>query len=188
MAATAALAASRSKRSGSESSPAHAPISSRAWPGGPASISLRSANPPVPPESSGGQAPRSKELLPRRAGAAGRGADSGGVQDLPHSGGDDRVAGLDQFALYAPVPPRWVVRSDADHELADRGCRRRPAGGLSAGVVPFSCDQPPVPGEQRRRGNREHVAPLSARDQPRQCREPQPVARLRSEERRVGKE
>src|ERR1035441_8790261 len=106
MAATAALAASRSKRSGSESSPAHAPISSRAWPGGPASISLRSANPPVPPESSGGQAPRSKELLPRRAGAAGRGADSGGVQDLPHSGGDDRVAGLDQFALYAPVPPR----------------------------------------------------------------------------------
>ena len=120
---------------------------------------------------------RSKELLPLWAGAAGRGADSGGVQDLPHSGGGDRVAELDQFALYAPVPPRWVVRSDADHELADRGCRRRPAGGPSAGVVPFTCDQPPVPGEQRRRGNREHLA-LPAGDQPRQWGEPQRVARL----------
>ena len=40
------------------------------------------------------------------------------------------------------------------------------------------CDQPPVPGEQHRRGNREHLAPLPAGDQPRQCREPEPVARL----------
>ena len=121
---------------------------------------------------------RSKELLPRRASAAGRGADSGGVQDLRHSGGGDQVAELDQFALYAPVPPRWVVRSDADHELADCGCRRRPAGGPSAGVVPFTCDQPPVPDEPCRRGNRERLAPLSAGDQPRQWGEPQPVARL----------
>ena len=119
---------------------------------------------------------RSKELLPRRASAAGRGADSGGVQDMPHSVGGDRVAELNQFALYAPVPPRWVVRSDADHELADCGCRRRPAGGPSAGVVPFTCGQLPVPGEQRRRGNREHLAPLSAGDQPRLWGEPQLVA------------
>src|SRR5208283_5457902 len=88
----------------------------------------------------------------------------------------DRVAELDQFALYAPVPPRWIVRSDADRELADReladrGCRRRPTGGPSAGVVPFTCDQPPVPGEQRRRGNREHLAPLSPLDPRRQWRE-----------------
>jgi hypothetical protein len=33
------------------------------------------------------------------------------------------VAELDELALHAPMAPRWVVRCDADHELADRGCR-----------------------------------------------------------------
>jgi hypothetical protein len=35
-----------------------------------------------------------------------------------------------------------------------------------------------MPAEQRRWGHREHLAPPAAGDQPRQCREPQPVARL----------
>ena len=121
---------------------------------------------------------RGQELLPGRARAAGRGVDPGVVQDLPHRGGGDRVAEPDEFALHAPVPPRRILRRHADHELADRGCRGRPPGTPPAGVVPFACDQPPVPGEQRRRGHREHLAPPAAGDQPRQCREPQPVARL----------
>ena len=121
---------------------------------------------------------RGQELLPGRARAAGCGVDPGVMQDLPHRGGGDPVAELDEFALHAPVPPRRIVRRDADHELADRGCRGRPSGTPPAGVVPFACDQSPVPGEQRRRGHREHLAPPLPGDQPGQCREPQPVRRL----------
>ena len=54
-------------------------------------------------------------------------------------------------------PPARIVSRDADHELADRGCRGWPSGTPAAGVVPFACDLPPVPGEQRRRGHREHL-------------------------------
>ena len=46
-----------------------------------------------------------EELLPRRAGAARCGVDPGVMQDLPHRGGSDLVAVLDEFALHAPVPP-----------------------------------------------------------------------------------
>ena len=113
-----------------------------------------------------------------RARAAGRGADPGVVQDLPHRGGSDRVAELDELALHAPVPPGRVARRDADHELADRGCRGRPPGTPPVRVIPFACDQAPMPGEQRRRGHREHLTPPAPRDQPGQCRQPQPVSRL----------
>ena len=75
-------------------------------------------------------------------------------------------------------PHVGIVRRHADHELADRGCRGRPPGTPPARVVPLAGDQPPVPGEQRRRGHREHLAPPPPGDQPRQCCEPQPVARL----------
>ena len=47
-----------------------------------------------------------------------------------------------------------------------------------AGVVPFACDQAPVPGQQRRRGHREHLALPLPGDQPGQGREPQPVTWL----------
>jgi hypothetical protein len=104
--------------------------------------------------------------------AAGRGAGPGGMQDLPHRGGRDRVAEPDEFALHPPVPPRRIARRHAD-----RGWRGRPPGTRSACVVPCGCDQTPVPGEQRRRGHRKHVAPPVPADQPRQCREPQPAAR-----------
>ena len=76
---------------------------------------------------------------PVRSGTASRPAPPGGVrvdpgvvQDLPHSGGGDRVAEFDQFALHAPVPPRGVVGRDADH-----GCRGRPPRTPTAGVVPL---------------------------------------------------
>ena len=100
------------------------------------------------------------------------------MQDLPHGGGGDRVAELDELAVHPPVPPGRVVRGDADDELADRGCCGRPAGTALAGVVPSAGDQSPVPGEQRRRGHREDLAPPAAGDQPGQCCEPQPVGWL----------
>ncbi len=101
-----------------------------------------------------------QELLPGRARAAGCGVDPSSVQDLPHRGAGDWVAEFDEFALHAPVTPGRIVRRDADHELADRGCYGRPSG-TPAGVVPFACDQSPVPGEQRCRGYGEHLAPAA---------------------------
>ena len=88
------------------------------------------------------------------------------------------MAEPDEFALHPPVPPRRIVRRHLDHEHPDRGYRRRPSGTPAARVVPSARDQPPVPGEQRRRGHREHLTPPAAGNQSRQCREPQPVARL----------
>jgi len=88
------------------------------------------------------------------------------------------VAELDEFALHPPMPPRRVVGRDADDELADRGWRGRPPGPPPVRVIPFACDQAPVPGEQSRRGHREHLGPPLPGDQPGQGRQPQPVARL----------
>ena len=121
---------------------------------------------------------RGQELLPSRARAAGRGSDTGVMHGLPHRGGRDRVAEPDEFAWHPPVPPRWIIHRHADHELPDRGYRRRPPGTPAARVVPLACDQPPVPGEQRRRGHHEHLTPPAAGNQSRQCHEPQPVTRL----------
>jgi hypothetical protein len=45
-----------------------------------------------------------QELFPGSASAAGRGADPGGVQDLPDRGGRDGMTEPDEFALHAPVP------------------------------------------------------------------------------------
>jgi hypothetical protein len=107
-----------------------------------------------------------------------RGADPGVVQDLPDRGSRDRVSEPDELALHPPVPPCGVLRRDADHQLSDRGGRGWPSGTAAARVVPFACDQLPVPGEQRRRGHREDLAPPATGNQSRQRREPQPVARL----------
>jgi hypothetical protein len=119
-----------------------------------------------------------QELLPGRPRAARRGIDPGGMQDLPHRGGRDPVAEPDEFALYAPVPPRRIVRGHADHELADRSRRGRASGTPPARVIPLACDQAPVPGQERRRGHREQLGPPLPGDQPGQRREPQPVTRL----------
>jgi hypothetical protein len=85
---------------------------------------------------------------------------------------------LDEFALHAPVPPRRIVRRDADDKLPDGGCHGRSSGTPPACVIPCAGDQSPVPGEQRRRGHREHLGPPLPGDQLGQRREPQPVARL----------
>jgi hypothetical protein len=74
-----------------------------------------------------------KELLPGRAGSAGRGTDPGVVQDLPGRGRRDPVAEPDELPLDAAVSPCGVLRGDADYEFADRGGRGRPPGTLSAG-------------------------------------------------------
>jgi hypothetical protein len=96
----------------------------------------------------------------------GAGVDPAVVQDLPDGGRRDLVAELDELALYSPVAPGRILRRHADHERADRGCGGRPAGTPLAGVVPFTCDEPSVPGEQRRRGHREHLTPAVPGDQP----------------------
>jgi len=107
-----------------------------------------------------------QELLPGRSGAPVRRADPGVVQDLPDRGGCDVMAEPHQLALDAAVTPARVICGDADHELADRGCRARPSGTPSAGVVPFPGGEAAMPGKQRRRGHAKHCAPLGARDQP----------------------
>ncbi len=118
-----------------------------------------------------------QELPPGRTRPPRCGTEPGIMQDLPHRRAGDGVAELDEFAVDTPVPPRRILRH-ADHELPDYGRRRRPAGTPSAGVVPFTCYQPPMPGKQRRRGHREHVAPPTTGDPPGQCRQPQPVGWL----------
>jgi hypothetical protein len=65
-------------------------------------------------------------------------AGPGEIQDLPHRGGRGRMAEPDEFALHPQVPPHWIIHRHADHELADRGCRGRPTGTTTAGVVPFA--------------------------------------------------
>jgi hypothetical protein len=102
---------------------------------------------------------RGQELPPGRASAAGCGVDPGIMQDLPHRGGCDRVAELDEFALHAPVPPCRVVRGHADYEFPDSGCRGRSSGPPPVRVIPFARGQSPVPGEQGRWGHREHLGP-----------------------------
>ena len=82
------------------------------------------------------------------------------------------MAELDEFALHAPMPPHRIVCRDADDEFPDRGLRGRPSGTPPVRVIPFACDQAPVPGEQRRRGHREHLTPSVPGDQPGQGREP----------------
>ena len=54
-----------------------------------------------------------KELLPGRAGPAGRGTDPGVVQDLPDRGRRDPVAEPDEFPLDVAVSPCVVLRGDA---------------------------------------------------------------------------
>jgi hypothetical protein len=112
-----------------------------------------------------------QELLLGGTRAPGRGVDPGVTQDLPHREGSDRVAEFDEFALHTPVPPRRVVCRHADDE--------RPSTATPpAGVFPSACDQPAVPGEQRRRGYPEHLTSPSPGDQFRQCREPHAVCGL----------
>jgi hypothetical protein len=97
--------------------------------------------------------------------AAGRGAGPGVVQDLPDRAGSDPMAEPEVFAWHAPVSPCRVLGGDADHELADRGCRRRSPGTPPAGVVPSACDPSPAPGKQRRRV-RANTSPTAAAGSP----------------------
>ncbi len=92
----------------------------------------------------------------------GCGADPGVVQDLPHRGGGDLVAELNELALHAPVPPARIVGCHADHELADRGCRGRPSGTPPAGVVPFAVTS--------RRCQASSVAGVTVKISPHRCR------------------
>ena len=107
-----------------------------------------------------------QEMPPGRASPPRRGIDPGVMQDLPDRGGGDRVAEPDHLALHPPVPPRGVLRRDADHELADRGGCGWPSGTTAARVVPPARQKPTVPGEQGRGCHPEDLAPSPPRNQP----------------------
>jgi hypothetical protein len=78
-------------------------------------------------------------------------------------------------------PHAGVICCHTDHERADRSRRGRSSGTSAVRVIPLACDKPPVPGQERRRGQSEHLAPPAPGDQPGQRREPQPVTRLVAE-------
>ena len=121
---------------------------------------------------------RGEELLPGRACAAGRGVDPRSMQDLPHRGSCDPVAELDEFALHAPVPPRRIVRRDADDKLPDGGCHGRSSGTPPACVIPFAATSRRCQASSVAGGHREYLGPPLPGDQLGQRRERQPVARL----------
>jgi hypothetical protein len=52
---------------------------------------------------------RGEELAPGRTGPAGRGIESGVLQDLPYGGGGDGVAEADQFAVDSSVAPARIL-------------------------------------------------------------------------------
>jgi hypothetical protein len=104
--------------------------------------------------------------------------DPGGVRDLPYRGGSDRVAEIEELALHAPMAPRWVVRCDADHELADHGCRGRPSGTPPVRVVPFAVTSRRFQASRVAGVTANTLVPPAPGDRPGDCGEPQPAGRL----------
>jgi hypothetical protein len=84
------------------------------------------------------------------------------------------------FWLLAPYIAIEAIRDLAAHHPASLTLLgiTLTASSLAIMPVPLACDQPPMPGEQRRRGHREDIVPLAAGDRPGQCREPHPVSWL----------
>ena len=119
-----------------------------------------------------------QELLPRRARTARCGVDPASCRICQTVEAAMGWPSLTSSPCTRRCPQARIVDGHADNELADRGCRARPSGTPTGRVVPSACDQLSVPGEQRRRGHREHLAPSAPGDQPGQGRKPQPVARL----------
>jgi len=78
-----------------------------------------------------------KELAPGRTRPARRGIDASIVQDLPHRGGRDAMAKLEQFALHPPVPPARVLGCHAHDQFLDRRGGRRTSESAACGGVPF---------------------------------------------------
>jgi hypothetical protein len=102
---------------------------------------------------------RLQELLPGRAGAAGRRVEPGIMQDLPDRGGSDRGGRAGRVRLARAGAPRW----DCRWRCGSRACGSRlPSRAPMAGVVPFARDQATVPGQQRTWGHREHLAPSAS--------------------------
>jgi hypothetical protein len=88
------------------------------------------------------------------------------------------VAEIDELALHAPMAPRWVARCDADHELADRGCRGRPSGTPPVRVVPFAVTSRRFQASRVAGVTANTLVPPAPGDRPGDCGEPQPVGRL----------
>jgi hypothetical protein len=87
---------------------------------------------------------------------ASRRCDAGGIPQLfehaPDGSGADPIAQAQQLALNPLVSPAGILPGHALHLRGERGIDRRPAA--PARVGPLPADQPPVPAQQRRRGER----------------------------------
>ena len=118
-----------------------------------------------------------QELLPARATAAWGRVDAGAGQDLPDSGVRDTVAELEQLTLNPAMPPPRILARHPQNQFPDR-CRSRRSSGRSAGRGVLARSEPTMPGQQRRRLDREHVRPPGPWHQLGQRREPRPVRRL----------
>jgi hypothetical protein len=120
-----------------------------------------------------------EELTPTRAGAARGWVDACRVQDLPDRGGRDPVPKPGKFALDPAVAPPWVLLGQPQCQLGERGRGGwAPGASASSGVVPLPGDHSAVPGQQSPRSDRKDTAPAAARQQRRQCSQPEPVSWL----------
>ncbi len=103
---------------------------------------------------------------------------TGEAQDLPHGGRRDRHAKLRQLALDPAVSPLRILPRQPNHQAGDARCRRRAAGLAPLARAVLAASEFAVPGQERRWRHREHPGLAPARQEPCQCGEPHPVARL----------
>jgi len=92
-----------------------------------------------------------EELLPGRTRPAGRGVQSRGLQDRPDCRGSDLVAETGEFTLYPAVAPSGVVQRRSLRQGPRAGRYRRPTRPTARAGGPSSCDQAPVPAQERPR-------------------------------------
>lgn len=104
----------------------------------------------VTPDSGQDLIMRSRELSPRRAGAAGRGIQLGSPQDLPHRGRTEPVAQPDQFAVHPAISPPGRSPAPVAGQVHEPRLRSR-AGPRGDVAGPSAADQPAMPAQDRLR-------------------------------------
>jgi hypothetical protein len=111
-----------------------------------------------------------QELSTGGAAAARGGVDASSLQDQPHRTGRKPVAQPGEFAVDPPIPPGRVLCGQAQHQLAQLGCRGPAAGAPLTGLGPAPGYQIPVPAQHRGRGD-DPMQSHSLAQQPGQRRE-----------------
>jgi hypothetical protein len=119
------------------------------------------------------------QLPPRRAGAPGRRAQPGPVQDVPHRCRCHPVAQVDELTVDPPMSPSRVLPRQPHHQRADCRPDRWPATGRwsQPRVGPAPGDQLPIPAQQRSWADEPNIPTLPAQ-QTRQHRQHHPILGL----------